>query len=29
MKAVRGHDVPIREFRELLLATMKLLKMDE
>jgi Fe-S cluster assembly ATP-binding protein len=29
MKAVRGQDVPVREFREKLLATMKLLKMDE
>jgi len=29
MKAVRGEDVPVREFREKLLATMKLLKMDE
>jgi Fe-S cluster assembly ATP-binding protein len=29
MKAVRGTDVPVREFREKLLATMKLLKMDE
>ena len=29
MKAVRGEDVPIREFREKLLATMKLLKVDE
>jgi Fe-S cluster assembly ATP-binding protein len=29
MKAVRGEDVPIREFREKLLGTMKLLKMDE
>jgi len=29
MKAVRGHDGPVREFREKLLATMKLLKMDE
>jgi Fe-S cluster assembly ATP-binding protein len=29
MKAVRGQDVPVREFREKLLATMKMLKMDE
>ncbi|MBI2724492.1 MAG: Fe-S cluster assembly ATPase SufC [Chloroflexi bacterium] len=29
MKAVRGEDVPIREFREKLLGTMKMLKMDE
>jgi Fe-S cluster assembly ATP-binding protein len=29
MKAVRGEDVPVREFREKLLETMKLLKMDE
>ena len=29
MKAVRGEDVPVREFREKLLGTMKLLKMDE
>ncbi len=29
MKAVRGEDVPIREFREKLFATMKLLKVDE
>ncbi len=29
MKAVRGTDVPVREFREKLLATMKMLKMDE
>ncbi len=29
MKAVRGEDVPIREFREKLFSTMKLLKMDE
>jgi Fe-S cluster assembly ATP-binding protein len=29
MKAVRGADVPVREFREKLLSTMKLLKMDE
>jgi Fe-S cluster assembly ATP-binding protein len=29
MKARRGEDVPIREFREKLLATLKLLKMDE
>jgi Fe-S cluster assembly ATP-binding protein len=29
MKAVRGEDVPIREFREKLFATMKLLKMDQ
>ena len=29
MKAVRGTDVPVREFREKLLSTMKLLKMDE
>jgi Fe-S cluster assembly ATP-binding protein len=29
MKAVRGEDVPVREFREKLLATMKMLKMDE
>ncbi|MBI5284679.1 MAG: Fe-S cluster assembly ATPase SufC [Chloroflexi bacterium] len=29
MKAVRGADVPVREFREKLLATMKMLKMDE
>jgi Fe-S cluster assembly ATP-binding protein len=29
MKAVRNEDVPIREFREKLLGTMKLLKMDE
>ncbi len=29
MKAVRNEDVPVREFREKLLATMKLLKMDE
>ncbi len=29
MKAVRGEDVPIREFREKLLSTMKMLKMDE
>jgi Fe-S cluster assembly ATP-binding protein len=29
MKAVRGEDVPVREFREKLLATMKLLKMDQ
>ena len=29
MKAVRGEDVPVREFREKLLATLKLLKMDE
>ncbi len=29
MKAVRGEDVPVREFREKLFATMKLLKMDQ
>jgi Fe-S cluster assembly ATP-binding protein len=29
MKAVRGDDVPVREFREKLLSTMKMLKMDE
>ena len=29
MKAVRQEDVPVREFREKLLATLKLLKMDE
>jgi Fe-S cluster assembly ATP-binding protein len=29
MKAVRGQDVPVREFREKLLSTMKMLKMDE
>ena len=29
MKARRGEDVPIREFREKLLATLKMLKMDE
>ena len=29
MKAVRGEDVPVREFREKLLSTMKMLKMDE
>src|SRR6185295_10049087 len=29
MKAVRGEDVPVREFREKLLGTMKLLRMDE
>ncbi|MEX2245065.1 MAG: Fe-S cluster assembly ATPase SufC [Dehalococcoidia bacterium] len=29
MKAVRGEDVPVREFREKLLATLKLLKIDE
>jgi len=29
MKAVRGEDVPVREFREKLLSTMKLLRMDE
>ncbi|MGH7622360.1 MAG: Fe-S cluster assembly ATPase SufC [Gemmatimonadaceae bacterium] len=29
MKAVRGEDIPVREFREKLLATMKLLKMDQ
>ncbi len=29
MKAVRGEDVPIREFREKLFSTMKLLKVDE
>jgi Fe-S cluster assembly ATP-binding protein len=29
MKARRGEDVPIREFREKLMATLKLLKMDE
>jgi Fe-S cluster assembly ATP-binding protein len=29
MKARRGADVPVREFREKLLATLKLLKMDE
>ncbi|MHB8376565.1 MAG: Fe-S cluster assembly ATPase SufC [Dehalococcoidia bacterium] len=29
MKAVRGEDVPVREFREKLLATMSLLKMDQ
>jgi len=28
-KAVRGEDVPVREFREKLLATMKMLRMDE
>ena len=29
LKAVRGADVPVREFREKLLSTMKLLRMDE
>jgi len=29
LKAVRGEDVPVREFREKLLSTMKLLRMDE
>jgi Fe-S cluster assembly ATP-binding protein len=29
MKAVRGEEVPIREFREKLFATMKMLRMDE
>ncbi len=29
MKARRGEDVPVREFREKLLATLRLLKMDE
>jgi Fe-S cluster assembly ATP-binding protein len=29
MKAVRGEDVPVREFREKLLETMKLLRMDQ
>jgi Fe-S cluster assembly ATP-binding protein len=29
LKAVRGDDVPVREFREKLLSTMKLLRMDE
>ncbi len=29
MKAVRGQDVPVREFREKLLSTMKMLKVDE
>jgi Fe-S cluster assembly ATP-binding protein len=29
MKAVRGEDVPVREFREKLLSTMKMLKMEE
>jgi Fe-S cluster assembly ATP-binding protein len=29
MKAVRNEDVPVREFREKLLGTMKMLKMDE
>src|SRR5690606_5552031 len=29
LKAVRGQDVPVREFRERLLETMALLKMDE
>ncbi len=29
LKNIRGHDVPVREFRQLLLETMALLKMDE
>jgi len=29
MKAVRGEDVPVREFREKLFATMKMLRMDQ
>jgi Fe-S cluster assembly ATP-binding protein len=29
LKAVRGEDVPVREFREKLLSTMKMLRMDE
>jgi Fe-S cluster assembly ATP-binding protein len=29
MKAVRGEDVPVREFREKLFSTMKLLRMDQ
>ena len=29
LKAVRGEDVPVREFREKLMSTLKLLKMDE